>query len=61
MLKKTLEKKQQDILFELEEIEREAIRLNDKIFALKFCWERKVKKLQNIGFNVDYTFEDIIE
>jgi len=61
MLKKTLEKKQKDILWEIEEIEKEAINLNDKLHAVKFCWERKIKKLRDIGYNIEYTFEDIIE
>lgn len=61
MIRKTLEKKIDQTLRELEEIEATAIRLNDQLAAQRFIWERKAKKLSNIGYAVEYVFEDIIE
>lgn len=61
MIKKTLEKKIDLILNDLEAIEIEAMTASDKLAAQKFLWERKVKKLQNIGYNVDYIFEEILD
>lgn len=60
MSEKTLEMKREDLSRELDEIESEAIRINDKLLALRFCWDRKIKRLAALGIDSVRTFDNIL-